>query len=292
MWLALGGAVLLQLVAGVIRVRGWFHCIRLSFPDGPPLRYRDVALAQLGGCGWNAVLPARAGDAVKVALVRRRMPGTPLAGLAGTLVAPALVDAALTALLVAALVAAGLLVPGDLSTHLPGVSSLAILGGAVCLGVAAFALLRHRLRRFARDARAGLAAVGKPGVLATRVLPWQLAARVLRLMAFALVLVAAGLPFALAPALLLMALQGASASVAPAATAVRVALLAGVFAAASGVAAAHVAAVLMTFYAATAVANLAVSGGVIAFELRTISPRRILGYAQGAFRVARPARVG
>jgi hypothetical protein len=63
------------------------------------VRYRDVALAHLGGAGWNAVLPADAGDAVKVILVNRRMPERRLAMLAATLVPPALVEAAFTALL-------------------------------------------------------------------------------------------------------------------------------------------------------------------------------------------------
>jgi Lysylphosphatidylglycerol synthase TM region len=285
-WLVLGVAVALQLVAGAVRVRGWFHVIRSSCPDGRSLRYRDVVLAQLGGCGWNAVLPARAGDAVKVALVRRRMPTTPLAALVGTLVAPALVDAALTALLIAVLFGAGTLGPGDLTPNLPGTSAIAIAGALGCAGLLVLCVQRHRLVRIARDARAALAVVGRPRFIAARVVPWQLAARGLRLLSLACVLVAAGLPFGLAPALLLMALQGASASVSPMATAVRVALLAGLLAGTAQVDPAHVAAVLVAAYGAVSATNLAVSGAVIALELRTVSPQRILRYARTAVAAA------
>jgi Lysylphosphatidylglycerol synthase TM region len=289
LWAALAAATALQLIAGVVRVRGWFHVIRLSCPQDPPLRYRDVVRAQLGGCGWNAVLPARAGDAVKVALVRRRMPETPIAALAGTLAPPALIDAALTAALAAALFASGVLAPHDITPNLPAGSALPIALGLASLFALALALLHRRLLRIARDARAGLALLGRPRLLATQVLPWQLASRALRLLALACVLLAAGLPFALAPALLLMALQGAASSVSPTATAVRVALLAGLFAGAGGVSAGEIAAVLMTFYATSTITNLAASAAVIALELRTLSPQRIVAYARASLRTLRRA---
>jgi hypothetical protein len=289
-WLALGGAAALQLFAGLVRVRGWFHVIRCSCPEASSVRYRDVAVAHLGGCGWNAVLPARAGDAVKVALLRRRLPNAPLATVAGTLVVPALVDAALTLALVAALLAAGALSLGDLAFPLPGTAQVPVIAGATCVAVVVAVISRHRARRLARNVRAGLAVIGRPRFVATHVCSWQAAARGLRLLAFAFVLVAAGLPFGVVPALMLMALQGANPSMAPAATAIRVAILAGVFAgvAAEDVAAGHIAAVLVASYAANSVTNLLASAAVTAWELRTVSPRRIVGYARSAFRVPAP----
>jgi hypothetical protein len=280
--MALGAAAALQLLAGMVRVRGWFHVIRLACPERPPLRYRDVVRAHLGGCGWNAVLPARAGDAVKVALLRRRMPGTPLASLAGTLVTPAVVDALLTAILLLGLLSVGVLSPADLTSHLPGPVTLGVIAAVCCAVALAASWRRQRILRIARQARAGFAALRQPRFVLLRVAPWQVAARALRLLSFALVLVAAGLPLALAPALLLMALQGASATVSPTATALRVALLAGLFAGATGVEPAHVAAVLLTSYGVNSATNLMASGTVIALELRTLSPRRIVGYARAA----------
>ena len=118
-WWALGGAAALQLVAGVVRVRAWFHVIRDSCPEASDLRYRDVVLAHLGGVGWNAILPAHAGDSVKVALVSRRVPDRRLTTLAATLVPPGLVEAAFTALLLAGILAAGLVSVDVLSSALP-----------------------------------------------------------------------------------------------------------------------------------------------------------------------------
>jgi hypothetical protein len=286
-WLALGGAAALQLLAGVVRVRGWYHVIRGSCPEATCLRYRHVVVAHLGGCGWNAVLPARAGDAVKVALVGRRTPGTPIATVACTLLVPALVDAALTVVLIAALVAGDALPLGDLASPLPGAAPGPVLVGAACVVAVAGVIFRRRMRRLARNARAGLSVVGRPRFIATRVVPWQAAARGLRLLAFALVLVAAGLPFGVVPALVVMALHGASPSMGPAATAIRVAIIAGAFAAAggSGVAPGHIAAVLVASYGANTVTNLAASAAVTAWELRTVSPRRIVGYARSAIRM-------
>ena len=287
-WLALGGATALQLLAGIVRVRGWFHVIRQCSCDARPVRYRDVAMAQLGGCGWNAVLPARAGDAVKVALVSRKLPGTPFATLASTLVAPAIVDAALTVVLVAALVAAGVIAPDHLTPNLPGAAA-PVIAGVACIVLAAGIVFRRRARALARQIRCGLRVVGRPRFLATRVLPWQLGARALRLVALALVLTAGGMAFSIGPALALMALLGASSSMGPAATAVRIALLAGVFAALGGgkVPAENVAAALVAWYAMTSVVNLAASGLVTAWVLRTLSPRYILAYARTALRAAR-----
>src|SRR4051794_14148191 len=283
-WLGLGTAAVLQLAAGVVRVRAWFHVIRHSWPGVSDLRYRDVVTAHLAGVGWNAVLPAHTGDAAKVVIVNRRMPERRLALLAASLAPVGLVEAAFTVLLVVGLVAAGVVSVDILTPTLPRGAGVLVLVAIACLALAAALVLRVRIRRFASDVRAGLAVLGRPRILCLCVAPWLLAGRGLRLLAFACVLPAAGLPFALAPALALMALQGATPSAGAAATAARIALLAAVLAGtgASGVSAAHVAAALATAYAVTSAANLAVSVSVIAWLLRTKSPRRILAYVRSS----------
>jgi hypothetical protein len=288
-WLALGGATLLQLLAGVVRVRGWFHVIR-HCRGGAGLAYRDVVVAHLGGCGWNAVLPARAGDAVKVALVKRRLPDMPLASVATTLLPPALLDAALTAALVTSLVAAGVLSPSHLSVDVPLVSGAALIGGLAAVALAAAVCCRARLRRLARDIRSGLAIVDCPRLLATRVLPWQAAARGVRLVALGLVLAAAGVPLGFWSVLALLALQAATPSLAPTAAAIRVALLAGALthAGATGGSSHDLVALLVAWYGASSVLNLAASAIVAAAVLRTFSPRAIVGFARSAWRPAPP----
>lgn len=291
--MALAGAGLVQLVAAIVRVRGWWHVIRQSRPEWCELRYRDVALAQVGGMGWNAILPARAGDAVKVALVKRRLPEGHLAALTATLVPTGLVEALFTVILVVGLLLAGVVSASTLHSALPPGTTALIAGAVVLVALVAAFVFRRRLGKLVRDVRSGLATLGHPRILATKVVPWQLAGRVLRLLAFALVLTAAGLPFGFAPALALMALQGATPSAGAAATAARIAVLAAILAktGAGDVSAKHVAAVLGEAYGITSVMNLAASAGVIAWELRTLSPRRVVGYARSALRSARSGKL-
>jgi hypothetical protein len=293
-WLALGGAAALQLLAGTVRVRAWFHVIRHSWPEALSLRYRDVVLAHLGGVGWNAVLPAHAGDAVKIAIVNRRTPERRLAMLASTIVPAALVEAVITAVLVAGLLVTSLVSLEALGSAVPATGTAAVVAAAVGASVVALLLFRRRLERVVRSVRSGLAVLGVPRVMATRVVPWLLLGRCLRLLGFALILSAAGVPLALGPALALMALQGATPSAGVAATAVRIALLAAVLAGTgvTDVPAGDVAAALAAAYGVTSAVNLVVSAAVIAWLLGTASPRRIVAYvsaALGKVRQERPA---
>jgi hypothetical protein len=285
-WWALGGAAALQLVAGVVRARAWFHVIRDSVPEASDLRYRDVVLAHLGGVGWNAVLPAHSGDAVKVVIVNRNVPGRRLATLAATLVPPAVVEAAFTALLLAGILAAGLVSLEVVTSALPPTGTVIVVAGLVCAAVVAAVLLRGRLQKLIRNVRDGLAVLSRPRILATHVVPWLLAARMVRLISFALVLTVAGVPFGILPALALMALQGATPSAGAAATAARIALISTVLAGtgAADVPATEVAEALAAAYGVTSVVNLVVSVLVVAWLLRTASPRRILAYGRSAVR--------
>src|SRR4051812_20901994 len=64
---------LLYLASQAIRSRGWHTILRTTFPDAEGLRARDTCRAYLAGAGLNGLIPARGGDVVKLALVRRRI---------------------------------------------------------------------------------------------------------------------------------------------------------------------------------------------------------------------------
>jgi hypothetical protein len=285
-WIGLGAAAALQLMAGIVRARAWFHVIRQSWPEATDLRYRDVVVAHLGGVGWNAILPAHTGDAVKVAIVNRRMPERRLALLGSTLVPPGVVEAVFTAILLVGLVVTSPVSLQALNPSWPLAGTALAAGGVVSVLLVAAALCRHRLREFARSVRRGLAVLGRPRVVLTNVVPWLLAGRGVRLLAFACVLPAAGLPVALGPAVALMALQGATPSAGAAATAARIALLSAVLAGTgTGEASAQeVAAALTATYGLTSTVNVLVSGAAVAWLLRTTSPHRIIGFVGSAFR--------
>jgi len=283
--LLVAAAVALQVAAGVVRVRGWFHCVRASAPSCATVRFRDVVIAHLGSSGWNGVLPARGGEAVKVALLRRRLPSTPIGTLAGTLVPTSLVETAFTFTLVSGLLAVGVASPAAVAGRLPTDARVPMLLVAAAGVLVALWVLRRRASGLLREIGSGLAVLRRPRVLFTRVIPWQLASRVVRLVALAALLAAGG--FALAPGvvLLLMAVQGATPSVGPASAAVRVAIVTAALPAAhDGIDVAHAAQVLMAGMLVSSVVNLVISAVVLALILRTSSPRRMVCYLRAVWR--------
>src|SRR3954471_3915644 len=83
-WLVLG--VCLHLANQAARGRGWYAVIRSACPAAP--RKRDVVAAWVAGAGAGGVVSARGGDAVRVLVLARRMPGNGTrALLTGTIVA-------------------------------------------------------------------------------------------------------------------------------------------------------------------------------------------------------------
>src|SRR3954454_2300291 len=221
---ALAASVALQVLADLIRIRGWQHVVRDALPPDTRVRYRDVVVAHLAGTGWNGITPVHAGEAVKVAIMHRRLRRAPAATLAGTVIPPSLVEAALTLALVLALAALGVLSPADLVGAVPISLRVPVLAaaGVVALAAGAWLALHARGRALARNVAAGLAPLRRPGVLVRCVAPWAAAARVVRLVAIVLLLAGAGLPIAVAPALVLMAVQGSTPAAGPAGSAVRI----------------------------------------------------------------------
>src|SRR5215204_2223716 len=140
-WLVLG--VALHLGNQVARGRGWYALLRTACDSAPGLRRRDAIAAWIAGAGAGGLFSARGGDAVRVLLLRRRVPdaGCPL--LAGTLVAEGAGEIAGGALLLALAVAIGV---GPELGAAPAVPvALAVAGTLVVL----VALMRRspRLRR-------------------------------------------------------------------------------------------------------------------------------------------------
>ena len=195
-WLALG--VVLHLGNQVARGLGWFSVVRTT-SDAPPRR-RDALAAWVAGAGAGGVVSARGGDAVRVLLLARRMPGGGTrALLTGTLVAEAAGETLLGLGLLALALAIGVGpdVSPDAQTGLIVAATLLTLTGAVLLG------RRHpKARRFFTRVKTGCSALKDPKTYARRVLPWQLLSRVLRLAALGCFLAAFHLPATFAAVLL------------------------------------------------------------------------------------------
>ena len=195
-WLALG--VVLHLANQAARGLGWFSVIRTT-SEAPPRR-RDALTAWVAGAGAGGVVSARGGDAVRVLLLARQMPGRGTrALLTGTLVAEAAGETLLgLGLLALALgIGVGPDVSPDAQTGLIVAATLLTLTGAAALG------RRHpKARRFFTRVKTGCSALKDPKTYARHVLPWQLLSRVLRLVALGCFLAAFHLPATFAAVLL------------------------------------------------------------------------------------------
>jgi uncharacterized membrane protein YbhN (UPF0104 family) len=226
-WLVLG--VVLHLANQVARGRGW--CTLLRDASGEQVRRRDAVTAWVAGAGAGGLASARAGDAVRVMLLRRRVADCPL--LAGTIVAEGAGELLVGAALLAVAVSAGLGpefgAPGPL-----WIVSAAAVAALIVLVVAR----TPRLRAIARGVGRGCAPLKCPGAYARGVLPWQVASRACRLGALACFLAAFGLPASFAAVLLVTAAQSGGRLVpfAPASVGAGAAMLAATFGPVTGTA--------------------------------------------------------
>jgi len=278
--------VVLVLLAGVVRMRAWHAAIADACP-GEPIRYRDVVAAHLGGAGFNGVIPAHGGDAIKLGLLKRRFPKAPFGLLLGSLGPPAALEALCTSLLLAWALGSGTIE----SPSLPGQIPLPLVGLGAALGAAALWVLARRAPRLLRDVRRGLSPLRRPRLMLLGIAPWVIAARTLRLGAIAFFLTAVGLPVTPTAVLLVMAVQMGVGGMIGAATAIRVAVLA---AALPGVVGVDVGpetatALLAGTQLAVMATSLTISAVILARTLRTASPRRLLAHAKALRRSATPA---
>ena len=198
-WLLCG--VLLHVTNQVMRGGGWYAVIRAAVGDDPRLQRRDTMAAWVAGAAAGG-LAARAGDAVRVLLLGRRLPGTGYPLLAGTLAAVGAGELAVGAALVAVALALG--VGPELAA--PSGTTL-VIAGLVVAAAGLAAALSPGLRRVARSAGRGCAALRCPGAYARGVVPWQVASRACRLGALACFLAAFGLPAVPAAVLLVVFAQ-------------------------------------------------------------------------------------
>src|SRR5688572_11078997 len=84
-WTYLLAAAGLGVLNLALRSRAWQGILRAALPEAR-IRYRTAFGAYCAGDGVNAVLPARAGDLMKMYLIRRSTPTAGYATLTGSLV--------------------------------------------------------------------------------------------------------------------------------------------------------------------------------------------------------------
>ncbi|HET8606073.1 MAG TPA: lysylphosphatidylglycerol synthase transmembrane domain-containing protein, partial [Gaiellaceae bacterium] len=168
----------------------WRNILAAAYP-GVRIRRRGVFGAYAAGVGINAIAPARAGDLVKLYLVKRRIEGATYPTLAPTLVVETLVDFVVATGLFAWALTLGVLPSRQIVGQLPSVdwawpfrhlwAAAAILGVLFLLGLGAFLVARRRVADFRRQFERGFAILGDVPTYLRRVASWQLLSWVLRL---------------------------------------------------------------------------------------------------------------
>jgi len=209
-WLAAG--VALHLAAQAARGLAWRGALGPLAGGAAVLCPRRVAACWIAGAGLSGVLSSRGGDVVRLGLVRRLVPGVPVAALAGTLVVEGAFETVTGTLLGAWALSRGIAAVGP-----PGAAQAVPLVALVVLlaGLCAVPATRRWLRRQARAAAAGLALLRRPRAYARGVLPFAALSRALRVLSVGCFLAAFALPVGLAAIACVAAAQG-SARTAPA----------------------------------------------------------------------------
>jgi hypothetical protein len=292
-WL-LGLGALLYLAAQSVRPRGWHTILRATYPEATDLRPRDVIRAYLAGAGVNAIVPARGGDVIKLAMVRRRIAGARYSTLATTFIPETLFETAFGTALVVWGLAEGFIPVPTTSGELPALDVSLVLGHPVlsALVLAALVLVGRRLVRALHGSlRDGTAILRSPRRFVLGVASWQALARLIRLGAMAAFMAAFGLPVTPATVVLVMAAQGGGRilPLAPASAGLRLAMLSYGFVEVTGhpVDIAAITAFTFGVGAVMAVSGLAVATAVLLHEFGTLSPRRAMAAARAG--AAEPA---
>jgi hypothetical protein len=285
--LVIAGA-LLYLVSQAVRTRGWYTILRAAYPrEAENLRARDVMRAYLAGAGINALVPARGGDVVKLAMVHKRIEGSRYPTLAATFLPEALFETVFGVGLVVWALAMGFLPVPTTGGELPTLDVTLIVRHPLlsALAVAAVAAFGWWLvRRVGRQLRQAMAILGTPVRFITGVASWQALARLIRLGSLAAFMAAFDLPVTAATVVLVMAAQGGGRilPLAPVSAGLRLAMLSYGFVEVTGQPVDIAAITAFTFgvSAVLCLAGLTLALGIIAQELGTLSPRRAIAGAR------------
>jgi hypothetical protein len=202
--LALG--LLFHCVRMAARARAWHNIATSAYPDAE-LRFRHSLGACACGAGLNAVAPARPGEVLKLALVRKKAPDTAYQGLASTLLTESLFDTVMAVVAVATGIALGWT---SLSGALGGRHVWIVVAVAVAGGLGVFAARRRAgafVRRLTAGASRGFAVLAHPGRYIGTVISWQVVALGLRLASILCFLAAFHVPATLHTAVIVLCVQ-------------------------------------------------------------------------------------
>ncbi len=161
----------------------WRNVLAAAYP-GVRIRWRSIYAAYLSGIGVNAILPARAGDAVRIFLAHRAIPGSAYATVISSTIVLAIVDSVAALAVFSWAVSQGVLPSLDVLPSLPSFDFAWFLRHErlseillVALGVVAVAVVvwaRPRVTDFRARVGQAFTILRTPGRYLRRVAFWQL----------------------------------------------------------------------------------------------------------------------
>jgi uncharacterized membrane protein YbhN (UPF0104 family) len=216
---ALGLAILTHVVKTMCTSRAWRNAIDGAYRGEreEEVPWRPIYAAYLSGVGVNALVPARAGDAVRLYMAHRAVPESTYTTLASTLVVLSIFDSAMALLIFAYALTLGVL---------PGIGTLGALRGfdfgffaanpefslvlglvLVIVGLIGFQWARLHVAEFKLHVRQGLAVLADRTEYLRRVVLWQASDWLLRFVAIWFFLDAFGIPQTIRNVLLVQVTQ-------------------------------------------------------------------------------------
>lgn len=181
-WGPLGIALALQLAKLAVRSLAWRNILQAAYPE-TRVRRASTLGAYVAGVGVNAIAPARAGDVVKLFLVKRRIDGASYTTLTPTLVVETLFDFVAAGAIFLWALTAGVIPSAQVIKRLPTVDwswplqhpNVSIVVAAVLLlGLLLTGMLAgRRIEEFRRKVGRGFAILEAPGDYLRLVVSWQ-----------------------------------------------------------------------------------------------------------------------
>lgn len=217
----LAGALAFQLGIIAFRAVAWRNVLCAAYP-AERVSFVGVAAAYAVGVALNGLVPARGGEAAKIALIRFQLPRSSVPTIAASASVILLLDTAIGAALVGVAVASGATAslpapPGlEAASGLAAAHPLVALGAALGGGVLAWLGVRRLVPRLAglrRQLSQGVTVLRTPGRYIRGVALPQLGAWLCRVGVVLFLLAAFGLPATVPVALLVIVLGGLSTAI-------------------------------------------------------------------------------
>jgi uncharacterized membrane protein YbhN (UPF0104 family) len=215
-WTPFALALLCLAAMQLARAWAWRNVLRAAYP-AVRISYLQLSAAYLAGAGINAILPARAGDATKVFLVKRQIPGSSYPAVTSSFLVQTVFDTTAGVLVLLYAISQGLLPRPPELPNLPAFEisfwaehprAFLIATGALLLAiVVAIYLLAHRVRAFWARVRQGVIILASPRRYLRQVAAWQGVGWLFRFAAFWFFLEAFGIGGAVGSVMLVMSVQ-------------------------------------------------------------------------------------